>query len=65
MPEDLAWYYEEEVRRGSSLLAVRTHGDAALVETVLQRFGAYDVRPFDRERASIVRHSRGTPFLLI
>jgi hypothetical protein len=48
MPADEAQYYEEEVRRGKSLLVVRTRGYVDLAVTILRRFGAYYVRPIAR-----------------
>jgi hypothetical protein len=44
MPVDRAEYYASEVRNGNSLVAVRTRGYGELAQTVLHRFGAYDVR---------------------
>jgi hypothetical protein len=54
MPERQAQFYEAEVRRGNSLLAVRTRETADLAESILHRFGAYDVRPGSGHRASAV-----------
>jgi hypothetical protein len=44
IPEEEARYYEEEVRGGRTLVAVRADGRYDEAQSVLRRYGAYDIQ---------------------
>jgi len=52
IPEEEARYYEEEVRGGRTLVAVRADGRMDEADSILHDFGAYDVEHRDRAPAS-------------
>jgi uncharacterized protein (TIGR02271 family) len=48
IPEEEAKYYEQEVRGGRTLVAVRADGRVDEADDLLHRYGAYDVQHRDR-----------------
>jgi uncharacterized membrane protein len=51
VPEDEAKYYENEVRGGRSLIAVRDGGRADEADRIMHRHGGYDVQHRDQSSA--------------